>query len=61
MIKRKFGPAVRAKLPTAKRNEVLCKLVAHSLCVLVGAIIELGIEPVFWNVSRRCSRYSRSP
>lgn len=49
MIKRTLGCAVRSKLPTAQRNEVLCKLVAHNLRVLVSAIYELGIDPTFWN------------
>ncbi|MGB6946167.1 MAG: transposase, partial [Bryobacteraceae bacterium] len=48
MIKRKFGGAVRSKDVTAQINEVLCKVVAHNLCVLVQSIFELGIEPIFW-------------
>jgi len=48
MIKGKFGDAVRAKGETAQVNEVLCKVLAHNLCVPVQAIYELGIEPVFW-------------
>lgn len=48
MIKGKFGDAVRAKTETGQINEVLCKVLCHNLCVLVGAIYELGIEPTFW-------------
>lgn len=48
MIKGKFGDAVRAKTETGQVNEVLCKVLCHNLCVLVGAIYELGIEPPFW-------------
>lgn len=48
MIKGKFGDAVRSKGETAQVNEVLCKVLAHNLCVLVQAIYELGVEPVFW-------------
>ena len=48
MIKRKFGGAVRAKLHTAQVNEVLLKILVHNLSVLVHAIHELGIEPIFW-------------
>jgi hypothetical protein len=29
-------------------NEVLCKLLAHNLCVLIQEKQELGIEPIFW-------------
>jgi transposase len=48
MVKGKFGDAIRAKTDTAQVNEVLCKVLAHNLCVLVGSIYELGIEPTFW-------------
>ncbi|MBA4068207.1 MAG: transposase [Isosphaera sp.] len=47
MIKRKFGDSVRSKTDAAMVNEVLCKLVAHNLCVLIQEEHELGIEPVF--------------
>jgi hypothetical protein len=29
-------------------NEVLCKFLAHNLCVLIQEQCELGIETVFW-------------
>jgi transposase len=48
MIKGKFGDSLRAKTHTAQVNELLCKVLCHNLCVLVQAIYELGIEPVFW-------------
>ncbi len=48
MVKAKFRDHVRAKTDTAMVNEVLCKLLAHNLCVLIQSQCELGIEPVFW-------------
>ena len=48
MIKAKFGASVRSKTATAQMNEVLCKVICHNLCVLVGSIYELGIAPTFW-------------
>jgi hypothetical protein len=30
------------------KNEALCKLVAHDLCVLIQEEHELGIDPLFW-------------
>lgn len=48
MIKAKFGAFVRCKTPTAQVNEILCKVLAHNLCVLVQSFFELGIEPQFW-------------
>ncbi len=49
MVKRKLGNAVRSKTPTAQHNEVLCKFICHNLMVLIHAIYNLGIEPMFWN------------
>jgi transposase len=53
MIKRKFGASVRAKTATAQRNEVLCKVLAHNLCVLVASMYELGVAAEFWGRSTR--------
>ena len=47
MIKAKFGGAVRTKTPVAQANEVLVKILCHNLVVLIQAIYELGITPVF--------------
>ena len=47
MIKMKFGGAIRAKPPVAQTNEVLCKVLAHNICVLIASMYELGIEPTF--------------
>jgi transposase len=48
MVKRKFGASVRAKAAPAQVNEVLLKCLCHNLAVLVHAIHELGLDPVFW-------------
>jgi len=47
MIKGKFGDSVRSKTDTGMVNEVLAKVLCHNVCVLIQAIHELGIEPVF--------------
>lgn len=47
-IKRKFGDSVRSKNDYAMVNEVLCKILAHNICVLIQEQCELGIEPIFW-------------
>jgi transposase len=49
MIKAKFGDSVRSKTETAQVNEVLCKILAHNICVLITSIHELGLKPNFWN------------
>ena len=48
MIKAKFGEVVRAKMPVAQVNEVLCKMLCYNLCCLIQSLYELGIEPTFW-------------
>ena len=52
-IKRKFGDAVRSKTDVSMVNEVLCKILAHNICVLIQEQCELGIEPIFWPKEER--------
>jgi hypothetical protein len=47
MIKGKFGSHLRSKSDTGQINEALCKVLAHNICVLIQAIHELKIEPIF--------------
>lgn len=47
MIKRRFGDRIRSKGETAQANEVLAKVLAHNLCVLIHCAHTLGIEPCF--------------
>lgn len=51
MVKAKFGPAVKSKLPVAQTNEVLAKCICHNLAVLVSCIYESGLEPRFWTAA----------
>jgi transposase len=46
-LKRKLGEAVKSKTETAQRNEVLAKVLAYNLTVLVAAYHELGIAAEF--------------
>jgi transposase len=48
MVKAKFRDHVRSKTDTAMKNEVLCKFLCHNICCVIGAQIELGIDPAFW-------------
>jgi len=48
MVKAKFRDHVRSKNDVAMKNEVLCKLLCHNVCVLIQSQCKLGIEPVFW-------------
>jgi transposase len=47
MIKTRFGDELLSKTSEGQTNEVLAKVVAHNLCVLIAAFHELGIEPNF--------------
>ena len=46
-LKRKFGENIRSKNKVAQVNEVLCKLVAYNLTVVVHEMFENGIAPEF--------------
>jgi transposase len=46
-VKRLFGDPVRSKSETAMKNEVLGKLLAYNITLLVHAIYELRLEPSF--------------
>ncbi len=50
-VKRKFGPSVRSKNPTAQVDEVLCKALCFNLSMLVHAMFELGIVADFSGVA----------
>lgn len=47
MIKMKLGETLKSKNPTAQKNELLCKLIAHNIIVLIHEIHELGVEAKF--------------
>jgi hypothetical protein len=46
-LKRKFGENIRSKNKVAQVNEVLCKLIAYNLTVVVHEMFENGIAPAF--------------
>ncbi|MDD5111115.1 MAG: transposase [Candidatus Altiarchaeota archaeon] len=47
MIKAKFGDKLKSKNYKAQENEMLCKLIAHNICVLIQEMHELKIKPDF--------------
>ncbi|HSH58221.1 MAG TPA: transposase [Acidimicrobiales bacterium] len=47
MMKAKFGDNLLSKTEVAQTNEVLAKVIAHNLCVLIQSFHELGVEPQF--------------
>jgi hypothetical protein len=50
------GDTLRSKTRPAQVNELLLKMLAHNLCVIVQSIFELGIEPEFWQESESTFR-----
>ena len=46
-LKRKFGETLRSRTPTAQTNELLAKMLAYNLTVLIHEIFEHGIVPDF--------------
>ena len=50
-IKRKFGETLKSKNTTAQVNELLCKILAYNITVLINCIYTRNIEPVFATTS----------
>ncbi len=48
MVKRKFGPDVKAKSDNGQVNEILLKFLCHNICVLNQENHELGIAMPMW-------------
>jgi len=47
MVKAKFGDKLKSKNFMAQQNELLCKLIAHNIVVLIHEMFELGVMPEF--------------
>ena len=51
-IKRKLGKTLKSKNSVAQINEMLAKIVAYNLTVVIHEMHENGIEPEFLKVAR---------
>jgi transposase len=51
-IKRKFGETLKSKNPIAQVNELLAKIVAYNLTVVIHEMYENGINPDFLNLGQ---------
>jgi transposase len=49
-IKRKFGETLKSKNPTAQVNELLAKIIAYNLTVVIHEMYENGIQPEFLQI-----------
>ena len=47
MVKNNQSPILLSKSPVGQKNELLCKFIAHNLCVLVKAMYVMGIPEPF--------------
>lgn len=50
-IKRKFGETLKSKNPTAQVNELLAKIIAYNLTVVIHEMYENGINPEFLSLA----------
>jgi transposase len=55
MVKTKFGDKLKSKNWIAQKNELLCKLIAHNIVVVIHEMYELGINPDFGAYNHRNS------
>jgi transposase len=46
-IKAEFGAAIQSRTRVAQENEILGKVVCHTICAVIQSIYELGIQPQF--------------
>lgn len=44
IIKMKFGDKIRSEDTVAQENELMCKFIAHNICVVLQEMHEVGIE-----------------
>jgi transposase len=59
-IKRKFGETLKSKNPTAQVNELLAKIVAYNLTVVIHEMYENGINPDFLQIKSQSCKFSPS-
>ena len=52
-IKRKFGETLKSKNQVAQVNELLAKIIAYNLTVVIHEMYENGIEPSFLHLSEK--------
>jgi transposase len=56
-IKRKFGETLKSKNPIAQANELLAKIIAYNLTVVIHEMYENGINPEFLHLSSSKGRF----
>ena len=59
-IKRKFGETLKSKSPVAQVNELLAKIIAYNLTVIIHEMYENGIQPEFLQIKSEGCKESPS-
>jgi transposase len=59
-IKRKFGETLKSKNPIAQINELLAKIIAYNLTVVIHEMYENGIHPEFLQIKSDACKESPS-
>jgi transposase len=59
-IKRKFGETLKSKNPTAQVNELLAKIIAYNLTVVIHEMYENGIRPEFLQLKSEVCNQSQA-
>jgi hypothetical protein len=54
-LKRKFGETLRSRNPVAQVNELLVKVLAYNITVLIHEMFEHGVVPDFLSPETRLS------
>lgn len=52
-MKKKLGETLKSKRQMAQTNELLCKVIAYNIMVLIEEMHELGIQPSFCNEAKQ--------
>lgn len=52
-IKKKLGETLKSKNRTAQVNELLCKILAYNITVLINCMYTSNVEPVFVRVTKK--------
>jgi transposase len=53
-VKQKFGDSIRSRNRIAQENEMLCKVLAYNITVLIRVMFKLGINPDFSQTNFSC-------
>lgn len=59
-IKKKFGENLKSRNRIAQENELLCKIIAYNITILIRELIEMGADPDIFKIGHACKEISMS-